>query len=324
MRAIVISRAGGPEVLELVERPIPDPVDGEVLIKVRAFGLNRAELFTRQGDSGDAVRWPRIIGIECVGEVVAAPGTDLVEGQKVAAMMGGMGRAFDGSYAEYTRVPRRSVFPVRTELDWATFGALPEMFQTCNGSLTTGLRVREGDRLLIRGGTSSIGMTSAVLAKQRGCTVLATTRNPAKIDALRAVGVDHVIVDEGGSLVPAVRAVFEDGVDKVLELIGTSTLSDSLRCCADGGMVCMTGILGGEWVWKEFQPFLDVPNGVFLTSYSGGSEDVTAEQLQAFVAAVAEGRAPSNLDRTFTLDEIQDAHRFMEANRAKGKLVVLP
>ena len=166
MRAVVVSRPGGPEALELTRRPVPAPREGEVLIRVRAFGLNRAELFTRHGDDGAKVPFPRIIGIECVGEVVAAPGGDLEPGQRVAALMGGMGRRFDGSYAEYTRVPRVSVFPLETALDWATLGALPEMFQTCNGSLKTGLRVEPGQTLLIRGGSSSIGLTSAALARQ--------------------------------------------------------------------------------------------------------------------------------------------------------------
>ena len=232
MRAVVVSRPGGPEVLELVERPIPEPTPGEVSIRVRAFGLNRAELFTRQGDSGSAVPFPRIIGIECVGEVVAAPGTDLHPGQTVAALMGGMGRRFDGSYAEYTRIPRPSVFPLETSLDWATLGALPEMFQTCNGSLVTGLRAAPGQSLLIRGGTSSIGLTTAALAKQRGLRVLSTTRNPAKRKALEGAGVDHPIVDHGGSLVADVHAVAPGGVDRVLELVGATTLGT--RCVVPG------------------------------------------------------------------------------------------
>ena len=306
-----------------MEREAPEPRDGEVLIRVRAFGLNRAELFTRQGDSGPAVTFPRIIGIECVGEVIEAPATSFEPGQKVAAMMGGMGRSFDGSYAERTRVPARSVFAVETDLPWEVFGALPEMFQTSQGSLVTGMMAGEGDAIFIRGGTSSIGLTVASLAKRRGMTVAATTRNLKKKDALEKAGVDHVILDDGGPLENKLREALGRGADGVLDLIGTATLADSLRCAGPGGRVCMTGMLGGEWVWRHFEPFIDIPNGVFLTSYGGGSEDVTAKDLQDYVDDVSAGRVPVGLDRTFRLDEIVEAHRFMEANQAKGKLVVL-
>jgi NADPH:quinone reductase-like Zn-dependent oxidoreductase len=185
------------------------------------------------------------------------------------------------------------------------------------------LRVEKGQTLLIRGGTSSIGMTSAVLAKIRELRVLSTTRDPAKVDALKALGVDDVVVDSGGSLVDAVHRIVPNGVDRVLDLIGTPTLSDSLRCAAPGGIVCMTGMLSGVWIWESFDPFVDLPNGVCLTSYSGGSEDVTTTELQAYVDAVANGEAPANLDRTFTLGELQEAHRYMEANKARGKVVVV-
>jgi len=323
MKAAVVFFPGGPEALEIVERDVPSSVPGEVTIRVRAFGLNRAELFTRQGDSGDAVRFPKIIGIECVGEVVDAPDTPFQKGQKVAAMMGGMGRSFDGSYAEFTRVPKRSVFPIETDLPWAILGALPEMFQTAHGSLHTGLRVGKGDSILIRGGTSSIGLAVASLARRDGVTVAATTRDPDKSDVLKKAGVDQVIFDDGQSLVEKTFAIFGNGADGVLDLVGTTTLADSLRCARPGGRVCMTGILGGEWIWKNFEPLVDIPNGVFLTSYGGGSEDVTAEELQRYVDDVAAGTIPVSLDRTFHLDEIVEAHRYMEANKAKGKLVVL-
>ncbi len=323
MKAAVVFSPGGADALEVVERQVPSSIPGEVTIRVRAFGLNRAELFTRQGHSGDAVQFPRIIGIECVGEVVAAPQTSLQKGQKVAAMMGGMGRSFDGSYAEFTRVPQRSVFPIETDLPWEVFGALPEMFQTAQGSIRTGLRVEKGESILIRGGTSSIGLAVATLAKRDGVTVAATTRDPRKTDVLERAGVDHVILDDGRSLVDQIFSALGSGADGVLDLIGTTTLADSLRCAAPGGRVCMTGILGGEWVWNAFEPLVDIPNGVFLTSYSGGAEDVTAAELQRYVDDVATGKVPLGLDRTFELDEIVEAHRYMEANRAKGKLVVL-
>lgn len=323
MQAAVIHKAGGPEVLLVQEWPTPEPKEGEVRIRIKAFGLNRAELFTRQGDSGSAVVFPRVIGIECTGEVIDAPGTDLEPGQKVAAMMGGMGRSFDGSYAEVTRVPRQSVYRIETELPWEVLGALPEMFQTSQGSLRTGLRAKAGESLFIRGGTSSIGLCAAALAKRQGLEVAGSTRSERKADALQAVGVDYVIIDDGDSMKPKVEAAFGHRADCVLDLIGTKTLKDSLTCCRDGGRVCMTGMLGGAWIWNGFDPFVDLPNGVFLTSYSGGSEDVTESELQAFVNDVEAGRIPVSRDRTFHLGEIVEAHRYMEADKARGKIVVL-
>ena len=324
MRAAVVYRAGGPEALIVQDWPTPEPKEGEVRIRVKAFGLNRAELFTRQGDSGKAVIFPRVIGIECTGEVIDAPGTDLVPGQKVAAMMGGMGRSYDGSYAEVTRVPRRSVYRLQTALPWETLGALPEMFQTSQGSLRTGLRAKTGETLFIRGGTSSIGLCVAALAKRQGLEVASSTRSESKRETLASIGVDHMVIDDGGSLKAKVEEAFGHGADCILDLVGTTTLKDSLQCCRDGGRVCMTGILGGEWVWKEFEPITNIPNGVFLTSYGGGSEDVTEQELQDFVDDVEAGRMPLSLDRTFTLDEIVDAHRYMESNKARGKIVVFP
>lgn len=322
MRAVVATRPGGPEVLELVERPVPEPAVGEVLIRVRAFGLNRAELFTRQGHS-PGVLFPRVLGIECAGEVVAAPGTDLAPGQRVVAMMGGMGRAFDGSYAEYTRVPRSSVLPVSTELGWDVLGALPEMFQTVEGSLTVGLDLRPGHTLLIRGGTSSIGLTAATLAAERGAVVLSTTRSPDKAEQLRAMGINRIVVDNG-AIAAAVRELAPGGVDAVLELIGTSTLRDSLRCVRRGGIVCVTGILGGTWVLPAFEPLVDVPTGVRLTAYSGDASEVSPAAFQRYVDAVAAGRTPVRIDRVYGLHELVDAHRRMEASGAVGKLVVAP
>ncbi len=169
MKAVVIHQAGGPEVLNLEDRPMPAPKRGWILIRVRAFGLNRSELFTRQGHSPN-VQFPRILGIEAVGEVVEAPGGGFGPGDKVATAMGGMGRAFDGGYAEYTLVPASQVLKVETGLEWATLGALPEMVQTAYGSLHTSLRLQAGQALLIRGGTTSVGLTAAILAKKLGAT----------------------------------------------------------------------------------------------------------------------------------------------------------
>ncbi|MCB0036160.1 MAG: zinc-binding dehydrogenase, partial [Anaerolineales bacterium] len=243
-------------------------------------------------------------------------------GEKVAALMGGMGRQFDGGYAEYTLVPASSVFSIKTDLDWATLGAIPEMFQTVWGSLTVGLEIQAGQTLLIRGGTSSIGMTTTRLAKEMGLTVLATTRNPQKADKLRANGVDHVVIDDG-RIHQKVCEIVPNGVDRVLELVGTVTLRDSLKCATVGGIVCMTGILGNEWTMKDFTPMGDIPTGVKLTSYAGIADYLDPQLLQKFVDDVATGRQQVNLDRIFRIEEIQIAHRYMESNQATGKLVVV-
>jgi NADPH:quinone reductase-like Zn-dependent oxidoreductase len=321
MKAIVIEEPGGPEVLKIKNIPRPSPGPGWVLIKVMAFGLNRSEMYTRQGHSPD-VRFPRVLGIECVGVVVEAPGEQFQKGQKVAAIMGGMGRDFDGGYAEYTCVPENCVIPIETKLKWSTLGAIPEMFQTAWGSLHAALEVQPGQTLMIRGGTSSIGMASTQLAKRFGLNVIATTRNPAKIEALKNNGVDHVVIDKG-VIVDSVRQLLPNGVDRVLELVGTATLLDSLKCATPRGIVCMTGILGNEWVMKEFEPFVMIPPTVKFTTYGGGAQDIDMGELQKFVDDVAGGQAKVNIDRIFQFHEIVEAHQYMEENRASGKLVVL-
>ncbi len=321
MQAYVIEAPGGPEALLFREIPRPASRDGWVLIRVRAFGLNRSEWFTRRGDSPN-VRFPRVLGIECVGEVVSAPGSDLEEGQRVAALMGGMGREFDGSYAEYTLIPRANVFEVKVDLPWDLLGAFPEMLQTTHGSLHVGLEIERASSLLIRGGTSSIGMMALALGRAAGLRVTTTTRSAAKSEILREAGAHHVLLDDG-AIATAARELEPDGFDRVLELVGATTLLDSLRAAGRGGIVCMTGILGGQWVLPTFHPMGDVPTGVKLTSYSGEASDITAQQLNDYLGLVAAGEISVKLGPVFGFDDLQQAHANMDANRAGGKMVIL-
>ncbi len=322
MRAVVLEAVPAPpEALVVRERPVPQPEPGWVLIEVKAFGLNRSELKTRLGLADPDVTFPRVPGIEATGVVAACPGGEMAVGQQVVAMMGGMGRSFDGGYAEFTCVPVAQAIPFRSELLWTTLGGVPEMLQTAYGALTVGLDVRSGQTLLIRGGTSSVGLTATILAKRRGLTVLATTRSESKAGALRESGADHVVVDDG-EIAARVRDLVPGGVDATLELVGTPTLRDSLEATRVHGVVCGAGSLSNEWIVPGFNPTGFVPNGVRLTGYSGDASDLPQAVLQESLDAVAAGEVRVPIARTYSMDQIATAHDDMEHDRVAGKLVV--
>ncbi len=321
MKAAVLHAPGAAEALKIEQRPVAVPQPGEVLIRVEAFGLNRSELFTRQGHSPGVVL-PRILGIEAVGTVAAVPGGEFTPGESVATVMGGMGRAFDGGYAEFTCVPAGQVRAFRSELPWDRLGALPEMMQTAWGALFRGLRLQRGDRLLIRGGTTSVGLAAAAIAKAHGAQVGATSRHATSEPLVRASGADHFFVDDG-AITGAVRQAWHGGADKVLELVGATTLADSLAAVREPGVVCMSGMVGDRWSFADFAPMDVIPTGVLLTTYSGGVEDFLAMPLQALIDQVATGELPVAQARVFKLDDIAEAHRLMESNQAGGKIVVV-
>ncbi|MEZ4409690.1 MAG: zinc-binding dehydrogenase [Polyangiales bacterium] len=321
MRAVVLDAPGPATALQVREIPKPAPKTGWVLLRVEAFGLNRSELHTRLGLAGDAVTFPRVLGIEAAGVIEAAPGTDLPVGSKAVAMMGGMGRSFDGGYAEYALVPARSVIPVDTALDWARLGALPEVLQTAWGSLTVGVGLPKGGTLLIRGGTSSVGLMAARLAKRAGATVFSTTRRPERAETLRAAGVDHVVVDDG-HVAAAVRAILPEGVDGALELVGAPTLRDTLRACRRGGTTCFTGMLSNQWIVDQFYPIEYIPTGVRLTAYGGDASDLPSGVLAETATAIHEGVFDWPVE-VYAMDDIARAHDDMEHDRVVAKQVVL-
>jgi NADPH:quinone reductase-like Zn-dependent oxidoreductase len=267
-----------------------------------------------------------VLGIECVGIVAASTDPRLVEGTTVAAVMGEMGRDFDGGYAEYALLPNALLIPVDTTLPWDVLAALPETYLTARGSLDA-LGVGPGDpgRLLIRGGTSSVGMAAASIASGYGFETAATTRRPDRAGALTAAGVDHALVDDGDSLADSVHALWPEGPDYVLDLVGASTAVGSLHLVRRGGTVCVAGSLSG-WLIPDFQPVAMIPSGTRLTAFH--SNDIKgsagAAALQQVIREVEGGVYRPNVDRVFPLDDIVAAHRYMEGNQATGKLVVVP
>ncbi|MBT0773656.1 zinc-binding dehydrogenase [Kineosporia sp. J2-2] len=322
MHAVVLDAPGPTTSFHVRDVPLPRPDPGWVRIRVRAFGLNRSELMTRQGHSGAHVTFPRVLGIEATGTVDEDPSGTFTPGQQVMTMMGEMGRRYDGGYAEYTCVPVGQVIPFSSELDWATLGAVPEMLQTAYGSLTDGLDAQPGRSILIRGGTSSVGLATAVLARRLGMTVLSTTRNPARAQMLLDLGVDHVLIDDG-EIARQVRAILPDGVDTAIELVGTATLPDTLRATTRHGVVCFTGMLANEWIVREFEPMHFIPRGVRLTAYSGEASDLPTDVLQQFLDDLAAGTAKVPIDIVHGLEGVAGAHARMEAGTSQGKLVVV-
>ncbi|MFF0488469.1 zinc-binding dehydrogenase [Nocardia sp. NPDC004068] len=322
MRAAVCVRPGGPEVLEIRDVPIPRVRAGWSLVRVRGAGLNRSELRTRQGHS-PTVRFPRVLGIECVGTIAASTDPALPEGATVAAVMGEMGRAFDGGYAEYALLPDPLLMPITTTLPWTVLAALPETYLTAHGSLAAlGVEPNTKGRLLIRGGSSSVGMAAIAIAAARGVEIAATTRRPGKRAALRAAGAAHVLVDDG-PLADRVGALWPDGPDRVLDLVGARTAVESLALVRRGGTVCVSGSLSG-WLVRDFEPIAMIPSGTKLTSFHSDDVKGAAATLQHLVEEVEAGVLQPNIDRVFALEEIAAAHRYLEDDRATGKVVVVP
>ncbi len=323
MKAIVISAYGAPEVLTTAELPDPVPAEDEVLIRVRAFGLNHAETYMRSGAWGEVARVP---GIECAGTAQADPSGRLAPGTPVVAILGGMGRTRNGSYAELVTVPASNVVPVRTSLPWTDLVALPEVYATAWAGLHQNLGLEPGQTVLVRGATSSLGQAAVNIAAEEGATVIATTRQPARAGLLRGIGAAQVLIDDG-QLAGQVHSLGTE-VDCVFDLVGNSVLRDSLQAVRTRGRVCQLGFLGGLDPVADFNPITDLPTGVQLSFYGSafvlGTEDfpLAAIPLQQMITKAETGRYQAKPTRVFSFDQIIDAHRAMEEGLAAGKMVV--
>lgn len=316
MRAVVLDEPGPVTHLHLRELSIPEARPGHVRIRVKAFGLNRSEYHTRIG-LAQGVTFPRVLGIEATGVIDDPSNSHFLKGQQVATMMGGMGRTFDGGYAEYVVVPAAQVIPFTSSLGWDVLGAIPETLQTAYGSCTVGCDLRAGQTLLVRGGTSSTGLAAIAVGKELGATVYATTRSASRSELLKKQGAIPLI-DDGN-----IAAQLPERVDAAIELVGTPTLPDTLRATKIHGTVCFTGMLSNEWIVKDFYPIGYLPTGVRLTAYGGDSGHLPPEALQRFLDRIASGAMTLGPIQTYAIDDIRRAHDDMEQNRTVGKQVVV-
>jgi NADPH:quinone reductase-like Zn-dependent oxidoreductase len=323
LRAIVFKQYGGPEVLQIEERPEPETKLGHVVIETRAFGLNRAELYFRKGAWGDVAE---ISGIECVGIVKSDPSGTFERGQRVLAMVGGMGRSFGGSYAEVTRVPIDNVAAVHSDLAWEDLAAIPESYGTAWTALCSTLKTQKGQRVVIRGAMSALGQAAVNIAAQIGVHVIATTRNTQRIPHLERLGAAEVWIEQP-QLASSARRHYEHGIDAVLDIVGNTTILDSLAMLRRGGHACLVGFLGGGGA-LTLEPVFQMPSSVHFSVFAsamvtGNAEFPIAEiPFQTIVDRVQAGIYRAKPPHVFAFDQIQDAHRFMESGEAVGKVVI--
>ena len=316
MKAVVVYEPGGAE--QLVYTDVPRPVlrEGWSLVRVRAFGVNHSEIFTRQGLS-PTVTFPRILGIECVGTVEETTDADrLPVGQRVVSLMGEMGRAFDGAYAEYALLPNEQIYPVDSELPWEIFAAIPETYYTAFGSLKN-LRVSDSNVVLVRGGASGVGIAFLRLLRAQfpQMRIVGTTRRAEMGEQLHVAGYSDIVTETNGILDT------EEQYDRILDLVGPSAIKDSMQHLRCGGVLCSTGQLGGKWFLEEFDPIVDLAEDAYLTSFYSGN--VSAERLREMFDYIEQYAAPVQPERVFSLSETADAHRWLEGQNGFGKAVVL-
>lgn len=317
MRAIVINGCCSADQLQVSDIPVPQVKPGWVLVKIHAAGMNHSEAILRTMEAdNDYINTPIVPGIECVGEIADASDSRYTVGDRVIALMGGMGRSFNGSYAEYALLPTKNVFKVDTRLDWLHLAAVPETYFTAYGSLSECLLLQDGDVLLVRGATSTVGQAAIQLGKAMGATVIAAARRESSFEGLMAIGADHCVLDDGciSDQTLPVRP------NKLLELIGPRTLRDSLLTVSRPGYVCDTGVLGNVFTIPQFDPIKYIPNGVFLTGFF--SNFPTQTVIDRLFELIEQNAITPLYKHVFSLNEIVEAHTLLEKGGAGGKIIL--
>lgn len=325
MKAIVLEHTCNARDLKVTDIAMPILTDENVIVKINAFGINRSEVILRQYEADeDYINLPIVPGIECVGSIYQSNNDEFKVGDKVVALMGGMGRSFNGSYEEYVSLPTKNVFKIKENIiekfTLEEIASIPETYFTAYASLFECLQIKYEDKLLIRGGTSATGLTAIQLAKALGCKVIATTRNKSKKDKLLSTGADFVVIDDE-NIQDRLKSIYPNGVDKILELIGPATLSESMKLLSNNGICCMTGILGDKEYFELFDPIKEIPNGKYLTSFFSNypRQDIIDEIFEYLLKYDIK----PCISKIYTsLEHISSAHELMESNNAGGKIII--
>ncbi len=328
MKAIVITKPGGVEVLEVrdVETP-PAPVANRVKVRVRAAALNRADVLQRRGLYPPPPGAPRDVpGLEFAGEV-AEIGPEVQTwkpGDRVFGICGG------GAQAEYLVVPANHLAPVPPNLEWSAAAAVPEVFITAHDALFTQAGLQPGESVLVHAAGSGVGTAAIQLARATGAKSFGTSRTAEKLERATEFGLaaSLVVADEPTSLPEAVQQWTNGhGVDVVLDLVGAGYLEANLKSLARRGRMMLVGTTSGGRAPIDFGIVMSKRLTIMGTVLRARSEEEKATATRLFAAHVgpllADGTVRPVVDRTFSLEEVGEAHTVMEANKNFGKLVLL-
>jgi NADPH2:quinone reductase len=321
MRVIEISSPGGPDVLRVVERPVPVPREGEVLIRVAAAGVNRPDVMQRLGKYPPPPGASDIPGLEVSGDIVAGPGAE--RGRQVCALVSG------GGYAEYCVAPVEQCLPVPSAIPLADAAAIPETFFTVWTNLFERAALAAGEHVLVHGGTSGIGTTAIQLAHARGATVLATAGSDEKVAACSSLGASRAINYRTEDFVAAVKtATGGEGVDVVLDIIGGDYLPRNLDCLRLNGRLVQIGLIAGSKSAIDLRPVLQrrlTITGSTLRPRTVAEKGAIARALEREVWPLLErGTVKPIVHGSFPFTRAADAHRELEAGLVIGKLILLP
>ena len=324
MTVIEVARPGGPEVLTPVQRPVPQPAAGEILIKVQAAGVNRPDLMQRQGNYPPPPGASDIPGLEVAGTIAAlgAGVSGWAVGDAVCALLAG------GGYAEYSAVPAVQCLPVPQTLSMVEAAALPETLFTCWTNLVDGGHLKVGETVLIHGGSSGIGTTGIQLAKALGARVLVTAGSAEKCAACLKLGADLAIDYKTEDFVAAVKAATEKrGVDVVLDMVGGDYVRRDIEILAQGGRHVSIAVQGGIEatipIFKVMQKRL-VLTGSTLRPRSPAEKGVIAESLLKTVwPMIAAGHLRPLIHATYPFAVASEAHRALENGDHIGKIVLI-
>lgn len=324
MRAAVITQAGGPEVLEVRDVPRPSPADGQILVRVAATALNRADLIQRRGGHPAPAGWPSDIpGLEYAGTVEAvAAGVDrFAPGDRVMGLVGG------GAYAEYLAVHQAEVMPVPAALDLEQAAAVPEAFITAHDAILTQAGLSEGENLLVHAAGSGVGTAALQIAKAVGARTFGTARTGWKLDRAAEYGLDVAINVSDRDFVDVIEGdTAAHGADVILDLVGGDYLTGNLRCLARFGRIIIVGLVAGRSAQLDMRALMSKRGMIRGTMLRTRTASEKAEATSAFaefgLPLLENGALRPVIDRVLSLEDVAEAHRVMEESDNFGKIVL--